>query len=453
MKRAFFCTLCLVCALPAYSETTYAPVANVGYVLDTLAQKYQDKFGSRIILSGGANNQQIANMEYLLGTIDKINNHAGTATQYAQSQQATQQAINTNAVDIAFDTLIKSPYKFSVTVNDTNSFAFKMHASGLFVVDCGEDGIANSYHGNRYEFLINNAASETNITCEWPDSGEHTIRLSGQATGYSNVETTDENGSTVPAHPTISFQGNKKLSKISGGLGKIFSTLSDGTQPNFYKTFASTSITTIPEDLFSTLDANGNVIEGINGSPGKNMFSHTFDSSNITGELPINLFAGVSGSPAPRMFFATFYGTKNLTGIKGTKNHGLFTRINGKMAQEMYRATFQASGINSIPENLFGYTNFYINSCSNPVDNGTTIPNCSAFYQTFDNATNLTSASTKMLQSPTNPLRMYMYEISDYLNQNGTYMSWNNRSVQPNLLYMYGNTNVSDKGKLLSNWK
>lgn len=425
MKRALFCTLCLVCALPAYSETTYAPAANVGYVLNTLAEKYQEKFGSRITLSSNVNSQQIANMEYLLGMIDKINNQAGITTQYAQTQQATQQAINTNAVDIAFNTLIKNPYKFNFTVDGVNSYTFRIHAAGAFKIDCGKGGNVNNLGIRTTELLITDATDQTNISCTWDNSGEHVISLSGTATGYSYAATNQ-----APYYPAISFNvdGNKgAITKISGGLGTVFPTLSNGNQPLFYQTFAGqTNLQTIPADLFTTLDENGNIIDGINGAPAQFMFYDTFSSATgLTGNIPATLFAGVQGEPKPKMFAGTFYGTTNLDGIEESDNEGLFTRINGEARSSMFDGLFNNSGIKTLPSKLFGHYTFSSNG-----------KGVHAFYHAFRNTSNLTGNSATGQDANGNTIPLY--EMDGIRTQT---MTTNNSTGQnghyPDALWIY----------------
>ena len=442
MKRALFCTLCLVCALPAYSETTYAPAANVEYVSQRLSQLFKNKFGFSIGITDNANTSSIANMQYLLGTIDRINSATGNVTNYVNTPQSTNQAINTKSIDDAFNTLV-APYKFYLTVNGTNSYTFEINASGTFIVNCGTNGNFNDSGTPGAELLTMTPTAKTTITCTWPDSGEHIIALGGQATGYDSTLYTDGSGTTTPQYSTIRFPKGNNLIKISGGLGKIFSTLSNGKQPMFYKTFADqTGLTTIPEDLFSTIDENDNVVAGINGAPGESMFSHTFTgSTGLTGKIPANLFAGVRGAPAERMFFATFYGTSNINTIGETDTEGLFTRIDGNMAREMYRDIFQKSGLTKLPSKLFGYTDF-----------GNTDNHHSAFLRAFTDNYNL-SGTPATAQTSADGEHVELWKIPAYSTQITSHQQYKNYANQPNMLWIYHNTNIDNSSGMHGTWK
>ena len=169
MKRALFCTLCLVCALPAYSETTYAPAVNVGYVSQRLSQRYANSFGQSLNITNNASASQIANMKYLLGTIDKINQKNKKTTNYADTALATTQVINTAIVDKAFDALVSSPH-FALTVNGTNRYGFRIRAAGNFYVDCGNGGTLThndtTYEQQSLGILVNNKETTSTFTCQ-----------------------------------------------------------------------------------------------------------------------------------------------------------------------------------------------------------------------------------------------------------------------------------------------
>ena len=173
----------------------------------------------------------------------------------------------------------------------------------------------------------------------------------------------------------------------------------------FYRTFANTGITEIPEKLFeSTFE-----------KPVSCYFAHTFDGCTHLKNIPQDLFAGCTGTQND-MFFETFRNCYSLTKIPD----GLFYTINGESKVRMYYATFQnCTGLTgSIPENLFGEIS------------GTLAWN--AFIYTFINCKNLTGTSAKM---------------------NGEYLY----NIWPDTTYaggMYrGCTGLTDYADIPSNWK
>ena len=216
------------------------------------------------------------------------------------------------------------------TTPDMKFFSFNISAAGKFVIDWGDGNI---------EKIDKNKTGEQTISHSYNNAGAHKIKLGGKATEYDSRYT------------AISFYKNLNLAKIDGSLGQIFSTLSDGTQPRFGSTSnwcgtfqGCTNLTgEIPAELFS----------GISGAPAESMFYGTFwGCSNLTGLIPANLFAGVSGAPAEDMFNSTFDGCSGLT---GSIPANLFAGIKGAPAEYMFYCTFDdCSGLTgSIPANLF----------------------------------------------------------------------------------------------------
>ena len=212
------------------------------------------------------------------------------------------------------------------TTGNTSSFEFDISAAGSFSINWGDGTFDN---------INKTDTTKTTYSHTYDSAGEYTIGIGGKATVY--------NTSTSTA--AISFRDNKNTAGISGSLGAIFGTLPSGTQPRFYQTFYNNSNLTgeIPADLFA----------GISGAPASYMFSRTFSGcSGLTGSIPENLFAGISGAPAQNMFASTFYGCSNLS---GNIPENLFAGISGAPASYMFDSTFygcsKLSG--SIPENLF----------------------------------------------------------------------------------------------------
>ena len=230
--------------------------------------------------------------------------------------------------------------EFTVTTTELSAgtmFSFTISAAGTYYIDWGDDGAI--------EPIVKGTVGEQTITHIYTNAGQYTIGMSGQATLYIAGNAT----------AAISFKENKNISGISGSLGAIFGTLtdrvnSDGTlmsdaQPRFYQTFLGCSNLSgnIPENLFA----------GISGAPADYMFAYTFQNcSGLSGSIPENLFAGINGAPQHAMFYRTFEGC---SGLSGSIPEDLFAGIKGKPASEMFSATFvgcsKLSG--NIPENLF----------------------------------------------------------------------------------------------------
>ncbi len=211
--------------------------------------------------------------------------------------------------------------EFTVTTTSTSSFSFNMAAAGSFVINWGD--------GN-YETITSNDSTDTKYSHTYSTPGVYNIEMLGQATEYD----------TLDLAPAISFAENEYVAGISGSLGAIFGTLDDGTQPIFAGTFSRCSNLTgeIPANLFA----------GIQGAPAEGMFSETFAGTGIT-SIPADLFKGISGAPAVGMFYNTFAACMGVTSIPA----GLFSGIKGAPALAMYAGVFGMTGIKSIPDGLF----------------------------------------------------------------------------------------------------
>ncbi len=301
-----------------------AQIVNAEYVHGAIANRW----GFTVPYNSKLVNPQVAvNMKYLLTTIDMANKMLGSKSEYGVGTYATGVAADTVATDVAIDTLIDVSYKFSATtVADTASFSFNISASGVFGVDWG-DGTT--------EIIDKTNTDNITYSHDYEESGTYEIRIGGRATGY--------NSSTAVA--AISFSGNTNLMTIDGSLGEVFSTLDNGSQPSFYNTFnGATNLTgNIPENLFS----------GISGAPESRMFAGTFQGcAKLTGEIPGGLFDGFSGGTASALFVDTFAGCKGLT---GTIPEGLFAKITGKPVSYLFTRTFGGcTGLTgAIPEGLF----------------------------------------------------------------------------------------------------
>lgn len=268
----------------------------------------------------------------------------------------------------------------ATTTSDTTSFSFNISAAGTFYVDWG-DGTAG-------ETITKTGTITKSISHTYAAAASYDIKIGGLATAY---QTSGYTGA-------ISFSSNKKLAGISGSLGAIFPTLSDGSQPRFSYIFNNcTNLKgSIPENLFA----------GVSGAPIKYMFENAFDNcKGLTGNIPENLFAEISGAPTENLFKETFY---NCSGLTGGIPENLFAGIKGAPAENMFFYTFSGcSGLTGdIPVNLFaGISGAPISGMFNYTFNGCTgltgiagrlfagikgVPADFMFQSTFNNCTGLT---------------------------------------------------------------
>ncbi len=354
--------LCLVFSFPLCA-VEYAPIANLEYIHNAIANKYN------IIIPYNPAVTDItlaANMKYLLSAVDVANKISGIDTNYGASEFATEYAANTITVNTAVDTLINQqtepepgdellvpPYVFALETNATSSFSFNIAATGTFFVDWG-DGVT--------ETITPPSADDTPISHTYESSTSQTIRIGGLATGY--------NSSTEVA--SISFASKSVIKNIYGSLGKIFPTLTDGSQPSFYRTFYyNYNLSgTVPKKLFT----------GVTGAPRSYMFYQTFYNCGEITDIPESLFGGLDGAPASSMFYQTFY---NCYSLKKIPNN-LFGNLYGQPALNMFYGTFyNCTGLTGeIPLGLFGNLNNYYRMYM--------------FYQTFYNCGGLTGPSARM---------------------------------------------------------
>ena len=358
----------MVAGAVGMDSVEYAPVANLEYIHSAIASKYD----ITVPYNSAADIYSIANMKYLLTTIDVANQMQGNQTDYGTGEFATEYAANTITVDTAIDTLIKimdtppadsdepepgdeilvPPYVFAIKTSATNSFTINIAAKGTFTIDWG-DGTVETH---------NQTSSYTkSYPHNYGTNQSQTIRLAGQATEYYS--------SYDPA--TISFPSKGVISEIIGSLGKIFPTLADGSQPSFYQTFYyASNITRLPKKLFS----------GITGKPISSMFYQTFYNLYNLTEIPENLFGGLDGAPASSMFYQTFF---NCSSVKSLPNK-LFGNLHGTPAISMFYGTFEnCTGLTGeIPLGFFGD---YENNIKT-----------SMFGRTFYNCSGLTGPSARM---------------------------------------------------------
>ena len=305
-----------------------AEMVNVEYI----HQYLNARWGIDLPYNPELKNPKVAaNMEYLLTVVDIANEYLNgeKTTSYGTGEYATKLAADTIATNKAIDTLVRGPFTMTTTP-DTTSYSMTIGAAGTFVINWGDGEI---------ETIRNKPLGNTVYSHTYDAPGEYDITLGGRATDYAII---DLDTSEIP---TISFvwmdpMGGEvptNLAKISGRLGRVFPTLENGKNPNFYAAFSSAPITEIPAELF----------DGVHGAPVEGMFAATFGYTQIT-SIPENLFAGISGAPASGMFDGTFMDTQ-ITSVPDN----LFAGISGAPAEDMFDRTFNSTQITSIPENLF----------------------------------------------------------------------------------------------------
>lgn len=381
-----------------------SPAVNVNYVHGAINSYWGIDIPPNAAISDTKN---AVNMKYLLGMVDIANARLGTTTSYGTGEYATSGAVSQNTANNAIKTLIRRSYPFTITTTSTNSFSFNISASGLFYIDWGD--------GTEMQQIVKTDTNTQTISHTYTSTAAHTIKMGGRATGYS-------------AAAAISFAQNTTLAKISGSLGRIFVTQSDGTQPSFSSAFMGcTNLSgSIPAELFAGISGaprtsmfedtfNGCVgltgaipaglFSGITGAPATLMFKHTFYGCTGLTSIPSGLFAGISGTPQSSMFNGTFYGC---TGLRGAVPSGLFSGVTGAPAYAMFHETFYGcTGLTSIPANLFAGVSgapaglmfkntFYGCSHLTSIPSGLFAgikgaPASSMFNSTFANCTGLTS--------------------------------------------------------------
>ena len=338
-----------------------AEMVNVEYI----HQYLNTRWGIDLPYSPELTNPRVAaNMKYLLTVVDIANEFLNDeqTTDYGNGEYATLAAADTVATNTAIDTLVKAPTFTITTTPNTSNFSMIIGAAGNFIIDWGD--------GKR-DVIADKPVGTTTYSHKYTASGEYEIKLSGRATDYSDAKFDMDTGANwVPAFAlTDMISGSfmaTNVAKISGGLGRVFPTMDDGSNPNFIGTFAMAPITEIPADLFagirgapaesmfvSTFAYTGitsipaDLFAGIHGAPAEMMFSGTFESTAIT-SIPANLFGTLNGDGASRMFERTFSNCANLTTIEGPLFSGTLTP-----AKSMFESMFYQSGVSRIPADLF----------------------------------------------------------------------------------------------------
>ena len=309
-----------------------AEMVNVEYI----HQYLNTRWGIDLPYNPELTNPKVAaNMKYLLTVVDIANEYLNgkKTTSYGTGAYATLAAADTIATNTAIDTLVKAPTFTITTTPNTSSFSMIIGAAGNFTIDWGD--------GKR-DVITDKPVGTTTYTHSYSSSGEYEINLTGRATDYSDAAIDPDTGAgLVPTFAlTNALDGSfmaTNVAKISGGLGHVFPTMDDGTNPNFAYAFALAPITEIPADLF----------DGIHGAPTVGMFAATFGGTAIT-SIPENLFGELNGDGAMNMFEATFTECPNLTTIDGPLFSGTITP-----ATSMFAGTFENTALTEIPADLF----------------------------------------------------------------------------------------------------
>lgn len=287
--------------------------------------------------------------------------------------------------------------KFTITTTNmpaNSTFKYWQGANGLFYVDWG-DGTLQTINGIR------------TIEHTYATAGVHTIRFDGLATGYRYIQPDYRMGSVsfgIRGNSMYDTSGSKYtgtpqfVAGISGSLGAIYPGLADSNQPRFIGTFSECTNLTgqIPANLFSGV-VGSSVVPTTQRDDGMLMFAQTFyGCSGLTGSIPAGLFGDLNNAATDQaMFQETFRGCSGLT---GSIPAGLFSGVTGIPRAGLFGGTFQdCSGLTgSIPAGLFsnisgdastgGISGYTINGVT--YTDGAT----QAFGSTFSGCSGLTGA-------------------------------------------------------------
>ena len=346
LKKLFIIFLSLFMLAPVARS---AEMVNVEYVHNVLNWRW----GIDLPYNSTLENPGIAaNMKYLLTVVDIANEYLNDekTTNYGDGEYATLAAADKIATDTAIDTLVRGPGFYITTTPSATEFGITITAAGNFAIDWGD--------GER-ESIVDKPVGATQYVHTFPTQRAHTIRITGTATEYTSTY-----------QPAISFSQKAAIARIEGSLGSIFPTLSDGTNPRFTELFNDATNLTgeIPPDLF----------DGITGAATTYMFGSLFrNCSKLTGEIPADLFAGITGPLAQGTFEASFY---SCSGLSGSIPGELFSRITSDTHEVLFNQTFRGcTGLSgSIPGDLFQGIS------------GT--PRRAMFFATFRNCSNITGS-------------------------------------------------------------
>jgi len=296
---------------------------------------------------------------------------------------------------------------FQLTIKDTEQFSVAISASGDFTIDWG-DGISDTINKTN--------TTNTAYTHDYTSRGNYYVKIRGLATGYNTsnfpclgfpnrtevIAVAGDLGAIFPqvggVYPqSMFFNMFLGCSNLVSVRGDIFKTIYGATSVNMFRgTFQSTKLATIPASLFS----------GLTGAPASSCFNGCFSGTKIK-EVPATLFHTMSGTPASAAFqtmllttpittlpvelFSTFSGAPTFGLFQSMCSScfalkslpaGLFSMFGGATATGMFYNVFSNSGLESVPDNLFG------TFTGNPTSN--------CFNGMFYNCVNLATVSDKM---------------------------------------------------------
>ena len=239
---------------------------------------------------------------------------------------------------------------FTITTTNLTAnteFWFNISAMGDFVVD---------WDDNKIEHITRDTTDATEYSHKYTTAGVKNIKFCGRATEYNPA-----NGNNVVAAITF-YNGttsgsHTKIASVSGSMGSVFPTISNGTNPNQQPRFRSTfqganNLTSIPATLF----------DGVSGSA-DGMFRSTFDKCSKLSVIPYGLFANATGG-APNMFRSTFYQCTGLTSLP----EDLFAGITVPETDEFMFTFYGTTGLKGkyIPKSTF--TGLIINDVNKNTD-------------------------------------------------------------------------------------
>lgn len=354
MRVVAFFGFLLFC-LPVFAS---GPIISVKYIHEAIA----DKYGVLVPYNAALENPRAAaNMKYLLGCVDATNKMLGSVeTKYLDTEYATSYACNKVVADKAISDLIHRKYtdKTVAETEEITSMTISIGAVGNFTINWGDGTV---------QTIKQTSANATKYTHNYAEKGSYGIEVGGLATKYST-------SSSVAA---ISFSTNGcPLKSISGTLGAVFPTLSDGTQPRFVNTFYNCDkLAYLPANLFTGISGTGvssmfsgtfrgctslkrlpnGLFGGISGTPAASMYQDTFNGcTGLTDELPIGVLGNLSGIPGLFSFYNTFNGCSNLTGKSVRNPNGKYLYnalylVTGLQASNTYAGATKLEDYSSIP--------------------------------------------------------------------------------------------------------
>lgn len=339
----------------------------LSHITVTPPSKTKYYMGEALVTAGMAitgyynNGTNVPITEYTISGFDSDKTGTKTITVTAEGKSAI------------FTVEVMSVFDLTVKVSNSTGLDFILPIRDLTVNDLYIDwGDENTLH------YTGTPASSTGVPHVYAQEGTYTIKLSGHTyfTGPYNSLNGGALGFGFSTGGILSGYHNddnkQKLIGISGNLTALLGDYNPSSKDYMfvYTFFNCTNLTgEIPKNLFTGINApaqnmflatfyhcgftaiSGNLFAGITGAPVESLFSATFASCSRLTSIPAGLFGSISGAPAKEMFDYTFGDCSGLTSIPA----GLFGSISGAPAYGMFCSTFEScSGLTSIPAGLFG---------------------------------------------------------------------------------------------------